>query len=405
MAAQANRLGTVADNIANVGTTGYKRASTEFSSLILQSGTSEYVSGSVESRVRNMIGEQGSMRFTTSTTDLAVKGEGFFVVQDSGAQAYLTRAGSFVKDANGNLVNASGYRLLGYELSGGTPSIVTNGIAGLVPVNIGAFSLQATPTTQGTLTLNLPSDAATVASANLPSTNAATATFAGKTSLIVYDNVGSKVTLDIYATKTASGTWEIAAFDRANATSGTTFPYSSGPLATTTLTFDSTGHFTSSSPTSLSLTIPNGTAFTLDLANTTQLAADYTVLSATVNGNAPSKAEGVDIATDGLIYVMFEDGSRQAAYRLPLATVPSPDNLEPVAGNAYRLSAASGDLRISFAGTNGVGTIVSNALEQSTVDLATELTTMIEAERSYTANSKVFQTGAELMDVLVNLKR
>jgi flagellar hook protein FlgE len=135
MAAQANRLGTVADNIANVNTTGYKRAATEFSSLILESGTAEYVSGGVESRIRHAISEQGSFKFTTSSTDLAVKGDGFFVVSDSAGQPFLTRAGSFVRNADGDLVNAAGFKLMAYQLSGGTPSIVTNGTAGLEAVN------------------------------------------------------------------------------------------------------------------------------------------------------------------------------------------------------------------------------------------------------------------------------
>jgi len=405
MAAQANRLGTVADNIANASTTGYKRASTEFSSLILESGTAEYVSGSVESRIRHAIAEQGSFRFTTSSTDLAVKGSGFFVVSDGGGQSFLTRAGSFVRDAEGSLVNAAGFKLMGYDLSGGTPSIVTNGTAGLDPVNIGSFALQASPSALGQLSLNLPATAAVVVAANLPSANAATAAYTGKTSLIAYDNVGSEVTLDVYATKKATGSWEIAAFDHATAAAGGSFPYTSGPLASTTFTFDATGQLAVASPTSLSLTIPNGAAFTLDMSQTSQLATDYTVLNAAVDGNAPSGVQGVEISDDGVLYAVFENGSRMATYRIPLATVPSPDNLEALAGNVYRVGVDAGDINIGFAGTSGFGTMVMSALEQSTVDLASELTTMIESERSYTANSKVFQTGAELMDVLVNLKR
>jgi flagellar hook protein FlgE len=404
MAAQANRLGTVADNIANVNTTGYKRASTEFSSLILESGTAEYTSGGVESRIRHAISEQGSLRFTTSSTDLAVKGDGFFVVSDSAGQPFLTRAGSFVRDADGDLVNAAGFKLMAYKLEGGTPSVVTNGTAGLVPVNIGSLALQATPSVAGQLSLNLPATATVVPAANLPSANAATATYTGKTSLIAYDNVGAEVTLDIYATRSAGG-WEIAAFDHAAAGAGGGFPYSSGPLGSTTLTFDATGHLATASPTSLSFTIPNGAAFTLDMTQTSQLATNYTVLNAVVDGNAPSGVQGVEIGNDGLLSAIFQNGTRMAIYRIPLANVPSPDNLEPLAGNVYRVGVAAGDINIGFAGSSGYGTVVASALEQSTVDLASELTTMIESERSYTANSKVFQTGAELMDVLVNLKR
>jgi flagellar hook protein FlgE len=405
MAAQANRLGTVADNIANASTTGYKRASTEFSSLILESGTSEYVSGSVETRIRHSIAEQGAFRFTTSATDLGVKGNGFFVVSGNGGQTFLTRAGSFVRDAEGSLVNAAGFKLMGYDLASGTPSIVANGTAGLGVVNIGSFALQANPSTQGQFYVNLPADAAVVPAADLPSANAATATYTGKTSLIAYDNLGSEVTLDIYAAKTGTGTWEISAYDRATAAAGGAFPYTSGPLATTALTFDASGQLAPASPTSVSFTVPNGAAFTLDMSQSSQLATDYRVLSASVDGNSPSEVERVEISDDGVLYAVFENGSRMATYRIPLGDVPSPDNLEPLAGNVFGLSSEAGDIQVGLAGSGGFGTIVSSALEQSTVDLASELTTMIESERNYTANSKVFQTGAELMDVLVNLKR
>ena len=208
MAAQANRLSTVADNIANSSTTGYKRASTEFSSLVLESGGSAYESGSVETRVRVGISEQGTFKFTTSVTDLAVKGNGFFLVNNESDQTYLTRAGSFVKDGNGDLVNAAGYRLMGYSLAPGAPPPVANGTAGLEVVNIGALALQSDPSTAGNLFVNLPSNAAI--ETDLPSGNAGTAVYTAKTSLVTYDNLGNEVTLDVYMTKTAAerpGRW------------------------------------------------------------------------------------------------------------------------------------------------------------------------------------------------------
>jgi flagellar hook protein FlgE len=124
-----------------------------------------------------------------------------------------------------------------------------------------------------------------------------------------------------------------------------------------------------------------------------------------VNGNAPSAVDSVDIAADGTVYAVFENGNRIATYKIPLATVPSVDQLTPLSGNVYSVSQLSGDVIVGFPGSGGLGSINSKALEQSNVDLATELTAMIESQRSYTANSKVFQTGSELLDVLVNLKR
>src|SRR4051794_11937906 len=128
MAAQSNKLSTVSDNIANVNTTGYKRASTEFSSLILKSGSGNYDSGSVETTVRYAISDQGSLQFTTSATDLAVQGNGYFVVQNSSGSNYLTRAGSFVPDSTGNLVNTAGFQLMGYNIqNGAAPATSANG--------------------------------------------------------------------------------------------------------------------------------------------------------------------------------------------------------------------------------------------------------------------------------------
>jgi flagellar hook protein FlgE len=129
------------------------------------------------------------------------------------------------------------------------------------------------------------------------------------------------------------------------------------------------------------------------------------VLDAAVSGNAPSQVDRVEIADDGTLYAVFGNGARIATYRIPLGNVASPDNLTPLAGNVFTPGVDSGDIQVGFAGTGQFGIFVSSALEQSTVDLASELTAMIESERNYTANSKVFQTGAELMDVLVNLKR
>jgi flagellar hook protein FlgE len=406
MAAQANRLSTVADNIANSSTAGYKRASTEFSSLVLESGGSGYESGSVETRVRIGVSEQGTFKFTTSVTDLAVKGSGFFLVGNENGQTYLTRAGSFVKDGSGDLVNAAGYRLMGYSLAPGAPTPVANGTAGLAVVNIGALALQSDPSTEGNLFVNLPSNAGI--ETDLPSGNAATAVYTAKTSLVTYDNLGNEVTLDVYMTKTADNEWEVAVYNQADADATSQgFPYANGQLnAPTTLVFDpTTGQLDGSSPTSLDIAIPNGGTVALDMSQSSQLATDYTLLDAAVNGNAPSEVERVEIDDDGTLYAVFENGARLATYRIPLANVASPDNLQPLAGNVFAPSVDSGDVQVGFAGEGGFGTMVSSALEQSTVDLASELTAMIESERNYTANSKVFQTGSELMDVVVNLKR
>ncbi|HEY0331526.1 MAG TPA: flagellar hook protein FlgE [Rhodopseudomonas sp.] len=392
MTAQSNKLSAVADNIANVNTTGYKRASTEFSSLILKSGSGSYNSGSVETQVRYAISDPGTLQYTTSATDLAIQGNGFFAVSDANGTPFLTRAGSFVPDGQGNLYNAAGYYLMGYNLKNGPPNVVANGLTGLEVVNIGQTALEGNPSTQATASANLDANAAITTGAP---------NYTSKTSLITYDNIGNKVTLDIYAYKTAANTWNMEVYDSTAAYPGT-------PLATNTFSFDVSatgkGKLAATSPTSLSLTIPNGSPFKLDLSAMTQVADEFQ-FKATTDGNSPSSIDKVEVDTDGTMYAIYDDGTRLATYKIPLATVPSPDNLVPEVGNVYSVGIDSGNVQVDFAGHSGLGIVKSEALEASNVDLANELTAMIESQRGYTANSKVFQTGADLLDVLVNLKR
>lgn len=406
MDAQSSKLSAVSDNIANSDTTGYKGADVEFSSLVLPNSGEGYASGSVEADTRYSIDTQGDLQSTTSDTDLAIKGDGFFVVENSSGQEFLTRAGSFLPDANGNLVNAAGYTLLGYDYQNGTPAVTANGFAGLVPVNVNQTDISATPSTSGVFTSNLPSNSTAVAAADLPSTNSATAQYTDKSSIVTYDNLGNEKLIDLYYTKTGDNTWEVSAYDQSDAASGTSFPYSSVPLATAELDFDSTnGKLTSTSANSLTFTVPGGQSMTLDLSGMTQLATDFNPTAATVNGNAPNKMTGVTIGTDGTVSGQYADGSTSPLYKIPLATVSSVDNLDPLPGNVYSPTQSSGNVQMGFAGSDSLGTINSGELESSNVDLGTQLTEMISAQRSYTANSKVFQTGSDLLNILVNLQR
>ena len=485
MNAQSNKLGTVAENIQNSSTTGYKRASTEFSSLILPSSEGSYNSGSVTSRVRYTIADQGPIAYTTSASDLAISGNGFFVVTDPSGSPYLTRAGNFVKDGRtGNLVNASGFTLMGYKLGAGAVDPSLNSLDGVVPVNMSSFAMQATGSTKGTFKGNLPDSAtaavapgtptaadpaaippvpgsvqfpvptlnrgekikfsvgggaeqtfvvttqktgaelaaginAAVAAGTLSGVNASTSptgelvltsidasgntdvtgnytSVSKASSLQVYDKVGNPVKIDIALSKLSDTQWSITVLNGTDPSS---------PLTGTTtmnLNFDANGQLTGSSV--LSFGIPGGETFSLDMASMTQLAGEYNV-TGTSNGNAPSAVKDVEFAADGTVYAVYEDGTRVGAYRIPLATVPSPDNLDPRAGNVYETTASSGGYQVGFPGMSGFGSIASGALEGSNVDIGTELTAMIEAQTSYTANSKVFQTGSELLDVLMNLKR
>ncbi|MDH6233389.1 flagellar hook protein FlgE [Mesorhizobium soli] len=409
MNAQANRLSAVADNIANSSTTGYKRSSAEFSSLIIPTVTGNYTSGGVTTTIRTSISQQGDLKYTTSGSDLAINGSGFFVVQNTGGGApVLTRAGSFVPDAQGRLVNAAGFQLMGYSYANGDPSVVANGLGGLLPVTISQTDLVAIPSAKGVFTANLPANADVVPAADLPSANATTATYSAKSSLVSYDHLGGEQLLDVYYTKTGPNTWEVAIFKQSDAAANTSFPYGGdGLIGTQTLTFDPSNGKLTTTPLTATATIPGPPpqSIDLDLSKMTQLDKSYTVVDAKVDGAAPAGIKGVQIAANGVVYAQYENGALKPIFRIPVADVPSPDLMQVLPGNVFAPTGDSGTVQLGFPNEGGKGKVVAGALENSNVDVAQELTDMIESQRTYTANSKVFQTGADLMDILVNLKR
>ncbi|MBN7807321.1 flagellar hook protein FlgE [Agrobacterium rosae] len=410
MNAQSNKLGTVGDNIANSSTTGYKSASTAFSSLVLSSSGGNYNSGGVDTNVKYSISQQGAAVATQSSTDLAINGDGFFVVQDTAGNIYLTRSGSFTADDSGNLVNSAGFTLLGYEYTGTTPTTVINSYDGLVPVNVSANGMTATPSTSGSLTGNLSDSAPAVDPANLPSDKDATVVVDQistlKTSVTGYDALGNEIKYDFYFSKTADNEWEVSVYDAKYASSTGSFPYSQDPLvAGEPMSFDpDTKTFDLSS---IVIDDPNNdTSITIDLSGMTQFAATKSTMEqGNVNGNPAEQVQSISITADGTVYATYAKSSARALFQIPLADVASPDNLSVLSGNVFQTSADSGVVTLGFAGQTGFGTIASKQLESSNVDIATELTEMIQAQRSYTANSKVFQTGSDLMETLINLVR
>lgn len=392
MNAQANRLSTVADNIANANTTGYKKASTQFSSLILPSTGGAYNSGGVTTDVRYSISAQGTFTYTTSSTDLAINGKGFFIVEGSDGQEYMTRAGAFTPMDDGTLQNSAGYTLMGYEYSSTEdPTIVVNGFDGLQQINLSSGALNAKGSTAGALDVNLPS--------NEP------VGYEKTTSLVAYDSQGNTRLIEFTYTKTNDNEWSVeAAYDGASLLS-----------APVTMTFDADGKLLQPSPPSLNIlgsSLPASATggadlydMTITIGGSSQLASAFDVSNGKIDGNGASKVTGYEISDDGIVSLKYSNGELTPKYRIAMASVQSPDNLKPLPGNVYSQSNESGVVVMGYAGTNGYGSVISGALEDSNVDIAEELTSMIESQRNYTANSKVFQTGSELMETLVNLKR
>ncbi|MGV6872332.1 flagellar hook-basal body complex protein [Pseudochelatococcus sp. B33] len=304
--------------------------------------------------------------------------------------------------------SASPYAPLAASFDGTPATTSLSGQFSLQRVNVNAATIQATPSTHGVFQGNVDANAAVVTpvagAVALPSANNASSVFTSKASLDAYDNLGGAVTLDLYFTKTGNDTWEITAFNKADSTSGD-FPYSSAPLVSGTFAFSGSTGALLTTPAELNLTIPGGQAFTLDLSGLSQLKQEFTPVFAGADGNPPSVVSDVVIGADGVVSLLMSDGTTRSAYRIALADVPSPDLLATFSGSVFSPTLESGDVFVGFPNTGRFGSIAGSTLEASNVDLADELATMIEAQRNYTANSKAFQTGSELLEVLVNLKR
>jgi flagellar hook protein FlgE len=402
MLANTNWLTTIAQNVANANTTGYKNVETQFSALVdtSQNFSSQYAGVTTNTVALNSL--QGQIQATSTTTDLAVQGAGYFIVGDSTGDIYLTRDGSFVPNSSGYLVNSAGYYLLGSPTS--QSGVALNSLSGLQRVNVADAGDTSIPSTQATLVANLPSTSTAITDVDdLPSVNSSSSTYTAETSLVAYDDLGDAHTINFYFANEGDDKWEVDAFNAADASANGGFPYSSGPLTTQTLSFNpTTGALSSGSP--VTLTVPGGQTLSVDLSQTTQLASNFAVSTATINGNAPGTLTSVSVSQNGTLSFNYGNGSITAVYTIPLAKVAAPDNLNAVAGDAFQTNYASGAPQVGVAGTAGFGNINSSSLEASTVDLATELTDMVQAQSSYEANSKVFQAGAKILDVLNNIQ-
>lgn len=372
MNAQANRLSVVSDNIANASTTGYKRNSTEFSSLVIAQGGGEYNSGSVTTQVRQSVSQQGNIAASSSGSDLAIQGDGFFVVQDAAGREFYTRAGSFVQRTEGNvtyLVNSAGYRL--------KDTTALDGSAGPITLPVGEI-VAPQRSTEANFSLQFPE------SADLNATR--------KSSMVIYDNVGRAVIVDVNMEKTAANQWTVSYTDDLG-------------LQSSVINFDEATGLGTAVPAAMTYTtMPGAQTIAIGLGPLTEYATDFST-RLVANGNPAGTFAEFAFGEDGTLNGIMDTGAIVQLYQLKFARFPSPDQLAASAGNVYSATGGSGVVDMGNPGMNGFGSLVPSGLEQSNVDLASELTSMIESQRSYSANSKVFQTGSEILDVLVNLKR
>lgn len=423
LAAQSQAFGIISDNISNVNTIGYKDTTARFSTLVTESITNtRYSPGGVIARPFVNPEKQGLLQGTTSSTDLAIVGEGFFIVNqnddplNNGGDYLLTRAGSFVEDEDGNLVNGAGLFLQGWrtDSSGNIVNATTQDqLSSLETINLAGFTSVSNPTTAAELAVNLPANA----------TTGATET----TNLTIYDSLGVSHLLSINWTKNAQanewgysidltnngGTTTAAVlagtidFDPANGTiedidnSGTAVDgdQAQSVIPATALTAAVFGSGAAAS----AITINWGTIGQTN--GMSQLSRGYEATLLNQNGSSPSTLIAVEVDGEGIVTARFENGDTRPIYKVAVGTVPAATQLRSENGNAYTLSSGSGDLLLTEAGLQGAGSIEASALEQSTVDLSDEFADLIITQRAYSAATKLITTGDELLAEIINVKR
>lgn len=379
MSAYERSLSVVSDNLANLSTPGYRAHR-----LMFQQSSSGAVSTDTTA-----IPTGGQLQATHVPTDLAIQGDGYFVVQNAGGPAY-TRDGSFHMDPKGNLLYGSqNLAVLGYPAANGTVS----GTLSPLQIPVGqATSSHGSSTATATGNLDASAAVYVPASGSVPESGGVQ-----RTQTTLYDSLGNAHTVNVTFTKTATNTWSWTL----TPASGDSLTPGSGQLA-----FDSTGKPTTPNAT-LTLTPGGGAAanqpITLDFSQLTQTAG---ASSAAVQADAfqSGTLSSFTVGTDGTINGQFSNGATQVLGRVALARFADPAGLSQLGGNLLSASDSSGPAQIGTAGQGPFGTISQGNLEGSNVDLSVEFERMIISQRAYQANSRVMQAGDQMWQELMDLR-
>lgn len=417
--ANSKAVGAISENIANANTVGYRRG---FSMMVTttasETGRTGVLSVVAEDQVE--MNNAGGLISTDAPLDMAISGGGFFTVtvnpnEQLDTNFLLTRAGSFLPNEDGDLVNAAGYYLAGYPYNsdGTLPEIDRNTFGQLQTVNVENISLSASPTTALSVFGNLPAQETGLATPGDPFVSSTefftplgasqrlqfswqpSATF-NDWDVTIQDNAGNDLgSVTITFNDVGDNAGSPAAFS--NATSLATAPsaFAFDPLTgVATITVDNNG---SQQELSVSLGAPN------TFEGVSQFTGDYSQ-SFEKDGSSTGQLLRTEI-DDGALYGVFSNGSRRPLFEIPLTVVENPFGLVENRGNTYTLSSESGEFQTLTPGSSSAGTIIGGALEGSNVDIAQELTDLIKVQRAYSTNAKVVTTVDEMMEETTRLKR
>jgi flagellar hook protein FlgE len=398
-------LNVQGSNIANVNTIGYKGSRATFADVMYQtisslSGNSQIGRGAALNSI-DTIFSQGSFESTTEATDLAIGGNGFFVVKDANSAFFFTRAGQFRLDSDGNLVTPNGYILQGKQIqyTNGTPSPV--GDMTNIQIDQGQAQPQATQTVG--VGVNLL-DTAEVIGAGITFSVSDPATYNYSSPLTVYDSKGNAHLMTAYYRRTDTGKWDVyTAFDGTQNPAGT---------KAGTLEFDTSGKLTTFNISPLSPAFEGADPQTITMKYdgsaggpaSTQVHLNSTTNFLYQDGYPPGNLMNITVDSAGIISGHYTNGQNLQLYQVNVALISNPAELKKEGMNLFSDPQNAYPTPIT-PGTQGAGKIYSNSLEQSNVDLATEFVKMIISQRGFQANSRVVTTSDEILQELMNMKR
>jgi flagellar hook protein FlgE len=417
--AESDALSVAGDNIANVNTSGFKAQRAVFEDVLghsILAGTSTGLPGSgVKVGDIQQMFTQGTLSNTGVSTDVALNGDGFFVVKgtvDGVSSNFYTRAGEFVLDKDGKLTNTAGLKVQGYQANGdGTFA------ASLSDVTAPTAALPARATTEMDVTANLDSSAQVITAAWDPQDPANTANFS--TTMSIYDSLGNAHTADVYFRKTADNAWDYHVLvpgadvnppvtGNSEIGSGSLAFTTNGALDSETVTTAVTANFGGGATAGQAITINFGTSIAeggTGLDGTTQFAGPSNVSSQKQDGYASGDFSGISVDGQGVVTGLYTNGEKIAMSQLAIAKFRSNDGLGRAGQNLWIATRESGTAAMGTAGSGGRGATSGGALEGSNVDLASEFVSMIQHQRSFSANSKTISTADEMLQELINIKR
>lgn len=409
LSANASRLATISDNISNSATFGYRRAVTDFHSMVIDGGKGSYSAGGVRATNTRLIDQGGSLISTSNATDLAVRGRGMLPVTnltaielgDGDKPLLLASTGSFRTNSQGYLATSSDLVLMGWPASsdGIIGTYPRDSAEGLEPIQINSIEFAGEPTDRITLSVNLPASA----------TEAAAPGDTEGLSIEYFDNLGKAESISIEFVPTvpatgASNEWTIrfndsasggaavaefvVTFDDARGAGGrlaSVTPVSNGTYDAVTGTMDFS---VSGGPMSVSI----GTLG--DSGGLTQLSDQFQPLAISKNGTPVGNLTSIEVDENGYVRAAYDVGISRVIYQIPMVDVPNLNGLETMDYQSYRATPSSGAFFLWDAGDGPTGDIVSFAREESATDVAGELTQLIQTQRAYSSNAKVFQTVA-----------